>query len=118
MCKMALFVLALAAGMPTVAADLTKINSWASEISDAADSIVLPIVAYLFFCLTLYPSISASQFASIGLVTAALGAPRLVALCPEANIDPLAGASALWSTLTAVMFAIVIRGVVPPKKDQ
>jgi hypothetical protein len=70
-------------------------------------NIVLPIAALLFWMCTLYPFMSGSAYGGIGLCAAALGAPRLVALCPE-TVDPEAGATALWNTMVAVLFAIVI----------
>lgn len=55
-------------------------------------NIILPFVAYIFWCCTLYPYISGSIYAGTGIIAAALGAPRLVALCPE-TVDPAAGAT-------------------------
>merc|ERR1719262_518370 len=66
---------------------------------------LLPAFACLFWLVTLYPYFSGSKFAGVSITMAALGAPRFVALCPE-NLDPLAGAVALWNTLVAVVFAI------------
>jgi hypothetical protein len=68
-------------------------------------NIILPVCAFLFFLMTLYPYFSGSKYAGVGITMAALGAPRFVALCPE-TLDPTGGAKALWGTLVAVVFAI------------
>jgi hypothetical protein len=55
---------------------------------------------------------SGSKFGGIGVTAAALGAPRLVALCPEPDaLDPDAGAKAMWATMVAVMLAIAFNSL-------
>jgi hypothetical protein len=56
----------------------------------------VPLAGFLFWFATLYAYWSGSKFATIGLLGAALGAPRLVALCPKTG-DTSAGAAGMWN---------------------
>merc|ERR1719326_562574 len=67
----------------------------------------VPLSGFLFWFITLYAYWSQSKFATIGLLGAALGAPRLVALCPKTG-DTSAGAAGLWNALINVFFSIAI----------
>jgi hypothetical protein len=68
---------------------------------------VLPAAAFCFWCVTMYSFYSKSKFAGIGLTAAAIGAPRIVALCPaDGNIS--AGRAAMWNLMVAILFASTI----------
>jgi len=68
---------------------------------------ILPVTSFFFWAFCLYPYMAGSKFGSIGLFAAAIGAPRIVALCPKLDaLDPNAGALGMWLTMVAVMLAI------------
>jgi hypothetical protein len=68
---------------------------------------ILPVTSFFFWSFTLYPYFAGSKFGTIGLIAAAIGAPRIVALCPKLDdLDPNAGALGMWMTMVAVMLAI------------
>jgi hypothetical protein len=72
---------------------------------------VLPAASFCFWCLTMYSFYSKSKFAGIGLTAAAVGAPRIVALCP-ADGDVASGRGAMWGLMVAILFAATIIVVV------
>merc|ERR1719428_1905632 len=67
---------------------------------------VLPAAAFVFWMVTLYAWSSGSKFAGMGLLTAAIGATKFVALCPETKVA--GGEVGLWMSMMYVMYSTVI----------
>merc|ERR1719428_650395 len=67
---------------------------------------VLPAAAFCFWMVTLYAWSSGSKFAGMGLLTAAIGATKFVALCPETKVA--GGEVGLWMSMMYVMYSTVI----------
>jgi hypothetical protein len=67
---------------------------------------VLPAASFVFWGCTLYSAYSGSKFAGIGLLAAAIGATRFVALCPETTAA--GGEVGLWFAMMYVMFSTAI----------
>merc|ERR1719191_1531847 len=67
---------------------------------------VLPASAFCFWMVTLYAWSSGSKFAGMGLLTAAIGATKFVALCPETKVA--GGEVGLWMSMMFVMYSTVI----------
>merc|ERR1719311_1671937 len=67
---------------------------------------VLPVTAFFFWMVTLYAWSSGSKFAGMGLLTAAIGATKFVALCPETKVA--GGEVGLWMSMMYVMYSTVI----------
>merc|ERR1719191_2310469 len=67
---------------------------------------VLPAAAFCFWMVTLYAWSSGSKFAGMGLLTAAIGATKFVALCPEVKVA--GGEVGLWMSMMFVMYSTVI----------
>merc|ERR1719428_632694 len=67
---------------------------------------VLPAAAFCFWMVTLYAWSSGSKFAGLGLLTAAIGATKFVALCPETKVA--GGEVGLWMSMMYVMYSTVI----------
>jgi hypothetical protein len=67
---------------------------------------VLPAAAFCFWIVTLYSSYSGSKFAGIGLLAAAIGATRFVALCPEGSVG--GGEVGLWNVMMYIMYSTII----------
>jgi len=67
---------------------------------------ILPAAAFCFWLVTLYSSYSGSKFAGIGLLAAAIGATKFVALCPEGSVG--GGELGLWNVMMYIMYATTI----------
>merc|ERR1719428_1222226 len=67
---------------------------------------VLPAAAFVFWMVTLYAWSSGSKFAGMALLTAAIGATKFVALCPETKVA--GGELGLWMSMMYVMYSTVI----------
>jgi hypothetical protein len=68
---------------------------------------VLPAAALVFWLATLYAAFSGGKFAGIGLLAAAIGATKFVALCPEGGIAA-GGEVGLWNSMMYVMYSTTI----------
>merc|ERR1719428_479769 len=75
-------------------------------LGGAYGNYILPAAAFVFWMITTYAWSSGSKFAGMGLLTAAIGATKFVALCPE---TPVAGGEVgLWMSMMYVMYSTVI----------
>merc|ERR1719161_3202238 len=75
-------------------------------LGGAHGNYILPAAAFVFWMVTTYAWSSGSKFAGMGLLTAAIGATKFVALCPEVKVA--GGEVGLWNSMMYVMYSTVI----------